>query len=66
MEIRVNGLPRELDIPLTVSGLLELLELDPRRVAVELNREILPRDRFEEHGLKDGDALEIVQFVGGG
>jgi thiamine biosynthesis protein ThiS len=40
--------------------------MKPDRVAVELNREIVPRDRWSQTMLKDGDRLEIVQFVGGG
>ena len=50
----------------TVTSLLESLELDPRQVAVERNREIVPRSSYEESRLLDGDKLEIVTFVGGG
>lgn len=66
MTITVNGRPKELDGPTTVAALLESLKLDAARVAVELNREILPRAEFAETALADGDSLEIVQFVGGG
>ncbi|HXV20897.1 MAG TPA: sulfur carrier protein ThiS [Desulfuromonadales bacterium] len=66
MTITVNGKPKALDAPTTVAALLESLKLDAARVAVELNREILPRARFAEQELTDGDTLEIVQFVGGG
>jgi thiamine biosynthesis protein ThiS len=66
MTITVNGKPKELDAPTTVAALLESLNLDAARVAVELNREILPRARFAGQELADGDTLEIVQFVGGG
>jgi len=66
MQITVNGRPKELTAATSVAGLLEALELDSARVAVELNREILPRDRFADRLLADGDTLEIVQFVGGG
>jgi len=66
MSIVVNGVSRDLPDASTVQDLLQQLDLDPRRVAVELNREILPRHRFEEHFLREGDSLEIVQFVGGG
>jgi thiamine biosynthesis protein ThiS len=65
MPIIVNGQTRS-DHPATVAALLAELGLDPIRVAVELNLEILPRDRFAATGLNDGDTLEIVQFVGGG
>lgn len=66
MNLTVNGTPKSFDAPLKVDALLEALGLDAARVAVELNREILPRGRFAETLLKEGDALEIVQFVGGG
>jgi sulfur carrier protein len=63
--IVVNGEQKEVG-PLTVLGLLELLEIDPRRVAVELNLEILPKPEYSTTALQDGDRIEIVQFVGGG
>jgi len=66
MNITVNGQPKRLDAPLTVAGLLETLQLDAGRVAVELNREVLLKERFAETNLQNGDTLEIVQFVGGG
>jgi thiamine biosynthesis protein ThiS len=66
MTITVNGKPKEIDAPTTVAALLESLKLDAARVAVELNREILPRAEFAERILANGDTLEIVQFVGGG
>ena len=66
MTITVNGKPKELDAPTTVAALLESLKLDAARVALELNREILPRAEFADRILTNGDTLEIVQFVGGG
>jgi thiamine biosynthesis protein ThiS len=66
MTITVNGKEREFANPLNVRELLDVLGLDPTRVAVELNRDILPRARFAEDVLNEGDVLEIVQFVGGG
>lgn len=66
MTITVNGKPKELDAPTTVAALLESLQLDAARVAVELNHAILPRARFADQRLAGGDTLEIVQFVGGG
>lgn len=65
MVILVNGERKEVG-PLSVLGLLENLEIDPRRVAVELNLEILPKSDFETTTLQDGDRIEIVHFVGGG
>ena len=50
----------------TLAALIESLNMKPDRVAVELNRDIVPRDRWPETRLKDGDRLEIVHFVGGG
>jgi len=66
MQITVNGKPKELAAATTVAALLEALNLDAARVAVELNREILPRAAFAGRLLAEDDALEIVQFVGGG
>ncbi len=54
------------DGPLSVQGLLVLLELDTRKVAVERNEEIVPRSRYAETWLTSGDSLEIVHFIGGG
>jgi sulfur carrier protein len=50
----------------TLAALVESLEMKPDRVAVELNRDIVPRDLWPQTVLKDGDRLEIVHFVGGG
>jgi sulfur carrier protein len=63
--ILVNGEQKEVG-PISVLGLLEMLEIDPRRVAVELNLVILPKPDFEITTLQDGDRVEIVHFVGGG
>ena len=66
MKIRVNGEEKEIADGLNVVRLLEELQIRPGRVVVELNRNIVSR---EAHGLtllKEGDALEIVHFVGGG
>ena len=54
------------DGPLTVQSLVVLLGLDPRKVAVERNEEIVPRSRYAETRLASGDVLEIVHFIGGG
>jgi thiazole synthase len=64
--LQVNGREQVVVAGLTVRGLLEKLELIPATVVVEWNREILDRKRFDEVILNDGDALEIVHFVGGG
>ena len=66
MKLQINGEPREFDSPLSLSGLIEKLGMKQDRVAVELNRDIAPRDRWEETQLAENDQLEIVHFVGGG
>ena len=66
MEITVNGENRRVPAPTTVAGLLSNLGLEPRKIAVERNLEIVPRSAYDETALADGDRIEIVQFVGGG
>lgn len=62
----VNGEEREIEAGATVAALLSRLGLDPFRVAVERNLEIVSRDRFAATALAEGDSIEIVHFVGGG
>lgn len=66
MQIFFNGQPREVSEGLTVAGLLEQLELEPRYVAVEVNLDLVPRGCHQEHVLKADDRLEVVTLVGGG
>ena len=66
LEILVNGEPRRVPGPATVADLLRYLSLDPRTVVVELNRQIVRRPRLQDTALADGDAVELVHFVGGG
>ena len=66
MTIRLNGDPFELTAPLTVSALLTSLDIDARRVAVELNLVVLERAAFDTTVIQAGDTMEIVNFVGGG
>ena len=66
MRITLNGDPFELDQPLSVADLLARLAIDPRRVAVEHNQTILKRDAFGHILVREGDQVEIVNFVGGG
>jgi len=61
----INGENRDLTAQ-TLSALVEQLGMKPDRVAIELNREIVPRDRWAQVLLTNGDQLEIVHFVGGG
>jgi sulfur carrier protein len=71
MKLHINGEERILPDPppattFTLAALIESLNMKSDRVAVELNREIAPRDRWPQTMLRDGDCLEIVHFVGGG
>jgi thiamine biosynthesis protein ThiS len=66
MKLHINGDQKTFPSPLTLAGLVESLAMKPDRVAVELNRDIVPRDRWTQTELHDGDRLEIVHFVGGG
>jgi|LNFM01.1.fsa_nt_gb thiazole synthase len=66
MQVTINGEPRPLAAPQSVQALLDTLGLDTRKVAVELNLEIVPRSAYGMTQLGDGDKLEIVHFIGGG
>lgn len=66
MTITLNGDPFDITTPLTVSGLLAHLQIDPRRVAVEYNLLVLKRTTYDTTHLCAGDQVEIVNFVGGG
>ena len=66
VHIMLNGEGHEVPAGSTVADLVRLMELDRRRVAVEVNREIVSREAYAERSLHEGDVLEIVHFVGGG
>ena len=66
MKITLNGDPHELSSPTTVSGLLTDLGIDSRRVAIELNLVVLKRTLYDTTEVREGDQVEIVNFVGGG
>ncbi|NOZ42257.1 MAG: sulfur carrier protein ThiS [Alphaproteobacteria bacterium] len=66
MEITLNGDRREIAADQTVTDLLQDLKLDPARVAVERNLEIIPKTTYQNVKLLSGDRLEIVYFIGGG
>jgi thiamine biosynthesis protein ThiS len=69
MKLQINGEERDFsDAPasFTLAALVEILGMKADRVAVELNRDIVPRDRWSETQLHEGDRLELVHFVGGG
>jgi sulfur carrier protein len=66
MIITLNGDKHELAEPLSVSALLQRLEIDARRVAVELNLAVVKKAAYGSSVIKEGDEVEIVNFVGGG
>ncbi len=68
MRLRLNGETRELEVcdGISVRALLEQLSLAGRRVAVAINSEVVPRSRFGEVRVREGDAVEVIQAVGGG
>jgi thiamine biosynthesis protein ThiS len=66
MEIIVNGESRRLEGGTTVRRLLDDLHLEPIRVAVEINEDLVPRRSFDHTAIQEGDRVEIVTFVGGG
>jgi sulfur carrier protein len=66
MEIQLNGAPRRVPPGHTVAGLIVELDLAGRRVAVEVNAEIVPRSRYGERVLAAGDRVEVISAVGGG
>ena len=66
MQIQLNGEPYELPAGESVADLLVRLDLTGRRLAVELNRDIVPRSAHAEHRLQPGDRVEVVHAIGGG
>src|SRR5438874_2431038 len=66
LTITVNAEPRSFPGPLTVADLLRQLDKDPQKLAVEVNRDVVPRTDHPTRQLRDGDAVEIVTLVGGG
>lgn len=65
MQIKVNGETHQV-MASNVAALAEELKLNPRQVAIERNREIVPRSRYGEVAINEGDEIEIVRFIGGG
>jgi thiamine biosynthesis protein ThiS len=66
MNLVINGEPRDFNPPLTLTGLIAQLGMKADRVAIELNRDIVARNKWSGTHLAEGDLLEIVHFVGGG
>jgi sulfur carrier protein len=66
IQLFLNGAPRELPAALTFAELIDTLDLAGKRLAIERNGEIVPRSRFGEARLNEGDRVEVVIAVGGG
>ena len=66
VRVRINGDPRTLPAGTRIAALLEELGVSTPRVAVERNRQIVPRSRYDSIELQEGDEVEVVEFVGGG
>ena len=66
MRVTVNGESRELSDAATVADLVTHLGLNQRRIAVEVNYDIVPHEQYPMRSLRDGDTVEIVHFIGGG
>jgi len=66
IEITLNGRQRSVPEGLTLAGLLEHIDIHPRMVVVEWNREIIRHEHYSEIVVRDGDVIELVHFVGGG
>jgi thiamine biosynthesis protein ThiS len=66
VHVIINGEAQTLTAGLTIADLITQLGLNRRRIAVEVNREIVARERYGDRALGEGDQIEIVHFVGGG
>ena len=66
LQITLNGDRLELSGPMTVTQLLSWLDIDPRRVAIEHNLTVVKRSAYEDTLVREGDQVEVVNFVGGG
>ena len=66
MTLTLNGEPKRFDGPAHLQALVASLGLDPRKVAVERNLEIVPRSLYAATPIAEGDRIEIVHFIGGG
>lgn len=66
MNITINGESRTLETETRLSQLLNMLDLGGKRIAVEVNREIVPRSEYDNYTLSESDTVEIVNAIGGG
>ena len=65
MQVIINGEQTSVQDAITVAGLIKHLALEGR-IAIEINREIIPKSKFDSHRIDDGDIIEIVHAIGGG
>lgn len=65
-EIQLNGEAHRIEHPITLGALIDTLGLGQRRVAIAVNRDVIPRSQFNAHQLAAGDSVEILEAVGGG
>jgi sulfur carrier protein len=66
MQIQINGAAHEIADDTTMNQLVEMLDLQGKRFAIEVNEELVPRSTFSEYRLSPGDRVEVVQAIGGG
>ncbi len=66
MQIYLNGEEKEFSDNMTMSELVQQLDLGGQRFAIEVNKDLVPRSSFDQHRLQPGDRVEIVQAIGGG
>lgn len=66
VEITLNGEKRTLDPPLTITGLLQSLGINPQSVVVERNLKIIPHSKMKQETIQDADTIEIIRLVSGG
>ncbi|HUI45879.1 MAG TPA: sulfur carrier protein ThiS [Nitrospirota bacterium] len=66
MIITLNGEKKEVHDGISITGLLEFLKIQHQRVAVELNMEVVRKDKFDVTAIHEGDSLEVVSFMAGG
>jgi len=64
--VEVNGEPRQVTAGSSIAAMLRQIGIDPLKVAVEHNLEVVPRSTLDDVQVRDGDSFEIVHFVGGG
>ena len=66
MNIIINGSQHSCPPDANLSGLLQLLEMQDKKIALEINKEVIPRGEYDSYTLNEGDAIEIIQAIGGG